>query len=394
MREAEVYYNKDRRGESKDWYESPGHPGCYNPIFDDIWTASDELNLRSRECDLVLMNVMDYLNADDTQDLCILFDTSLRLFRTDPLTLFSIQNLEFDNQGPATIDQDGVSASSPAWSSDFSRKLSVIMAHPMWKGTKAYSFMLFAIKWVVICRTDDRHPLPQSDIDLLRCADIILDLSANDKPFGIRHQEHQRDILKRGGWSTPEAELLSAIWRMTGASARLARVATDPYLVSAADLTILTDALDSLGQGGMVISCETHYQIFLGARTGPVYPSGIAELKTLYTNCWFSVQRAKARRQRQGNPSNGDESLQNYPLPRHGSGFGNEEDEEGTPTGLSVNDGAAPTIHPLSPLIDSADTNTQDTDAAPSRHLPSDSDEIVRRSKRTKPRINYTMPWN
>ncbi|RMJ13698.1 hypothetical protein CDV36_006623 [Fusarium kuroshium] len=394
MREAEVYYNKDRRGESKDWYESPGHPGCYNPIFDDIWTASDELNLRSRECGFVLMNALDHLNADDTQELCILFDTSLRLFRTDPLTLFSIQNLEFDKQGSALVIQDGVSASSPVWSSEFSRKLRVLMPHPMWKGTKPYSFMLFAIKWVVICRTDDRHPLPQSDIDLLRLVDIILDPSANDKPFGILHQEHQSDILKRGGWQTPEAELLSTVWRMTGASSRLTRAATDPYLVSAADLIILTDALDSLGQGGMHISCETHYQIFLGARAGPAYPSGITELKTLYTNCWLSVQRVKAQRERQGNSSDRDGALQNSSISGHGSGLGDEEAEEGTRTRLLVNDGTTTKIHPLSPLIDSVDTNTQDTDAAPSTRLTSDSAEIVRRSKRTKPRINYTMPWN
>ncbi|RSL94638.1 hypothetical protein CEP52_012548, partial [Fusarium oligoseptatum] len=375
-RSAWKQLNKDWHRSIKDWYESPGHPGCYNPIFDDMWTASDELNLRSRECDLVSMNVLDYLNADDTQDLCTLFDTSLRLFRTDPLTLFSIQNLEFDNQGPATINQDGMSASSLVWASDFSRKLSVIMANPMWKGTKSYSFMLFAIKWVVICRTDDRHPLPQSDIDLLRWADIILDPSANNKPFGIRHQEHQCDILKQGGWSTPEAELLSAIWRMTGASARLARVATHPYLISAADLTILTDALDSLGQGGMIISCETHYQIFLGARAGPVYPSGIAELKTLHRNCWLSVQRVKARRERQESSLNGDGTLQNHSLSRRDPGLGDEGGEEGTRTGLSVNDGTTSKIHPLSPLIDSADTNTQDTDTPPSRHLPSDGAQI------------------
>ncbi|RSL73404.1 hypothetical protein CEP53_000727 [Fusarium sp. AF-6] len=160
MRDAEAYYNRDRRYESKDWYESPGHPGCYTPIFDDMWTASDELNLRSRECGFVLMNALDHLNADDTQNLCTLFDTSLSLFRTDPLTLFSIQNLEFHDQDPAPIDQNGVSESSLVWPSDFSRKLSVLMAHPMWKGTKPYLFMLFTIKWVVICRTDDRHPLP------------------------------------------------------------------------------------------------------------------------------------------------------------------------------------------------------------------------------------------
>ncbi|RSL52681.1 hypothetical protein CEP54_010805 [Fusarium duplospermum] len=392
MREAEVYYNKDQRGASKDWYESPGHPGCYNPIFDDTWTTSDEFNLRSRECGFVSINALDHLDADNTQELCTLFDTSLRLFQTDPLTIFSIQNLEFDKQGSVLVIQDGVSASSPVWPSDFSRKLSVIMAHPMWKGTKPYSFMLFAIKWVVICRTDDRHPFPQSDIDMLRYAYIILDPSARDKPFGIRHQEHQRDILKRGGWQTPEAELLSAIWRMTGASSRLTHAATDPYLVSAADLTILTDALDSLGQGGMMISCETHYQIFLGAQTGPAYPSGIAELKTLYTNCWFSVQRVKARRQRQGNSPNEDGALQDDPLPRHG--LGDEQDEEGTQTGLSVDDGTTPKIHPLSSLIDSADTDTKDTDSAPSKRLPSDSAEIVRRSKRFKTRIDYTLPWN
>ncbi|RSL86889.1 hypothetical protein CDV31_016338 [Fusarium ambrosium] len=371
MRDAEVYYNKDRRDESKDY---------------------DELNLRSRECGFVLMNALDHLDADNTQELCTLFDTSLRLFRTDPLTLFSIQNLEFDNQGSALINQDGVSASSPVWSSDFSRKLSVIMPHPMWKGTKPYSFMLFAIKWVVICRTDDRHPLPQSDIDLLRWADIILDPSANNKPFGIRHQEHQRDILKRGGWQTPEAELLFAIWRMTGASSRLARVATDPHLVSAADLTILTDALNSLGQGGMIISCETHYQIFLGARAGPVYPSGIAELKTLYRNCWLSVQRVKGRRERQGSSLNGDGTLQNHSLSRRDLGLGDEGGEEGTRTGLSVNDGTTSKIHPLSPLIDSADTNTQDTDTPPSRHLPNDGAQIVRRSKRIKTPVIYTWP--
>ncbi|RSL73397.1 hypothetical protein CEP53_000728 [Fusarium sp. AF-6] len=171
---------------------------------------------------------------------------------------------------------------------------------------------------------------------------------------------------------------------MTGASSRLTRAATDPYLVSAADLTILTDALDSLGQGGMHISCETHYQIFLGARAGPVYPSGIAELKTLYTNCWISVQRVKAQRERQGNSSDRDGALQNSSISGHGSGPGDEEDEEGSRTRLSVDDGTTPKIHPLSPLIDSADTTTQDTDAAPSRRLPSDSDEIVRRSKRTK----------
>ncbi|KAL2677280.1 hypothetical protein Neosp_011049 [[Neocosmospora] mangrovei] len=325
MRDAEVYYNKDPRGTSKDWYERPSHPGCPTPIFDGIWTASDELNLGSQGCGLALMNALENLNANDGQVLSTLFYNSLRLFRADPLTLFSIQNLEFDNP---QIDHDEVLATSPLWSSDFCRKLSVLMAHPMWKGKKPHSFMLFAIKWVVICRTDDRHPLPQSDIELLKWVGTSLDPDANDKPFGIRHQEHQHNIREQGGWPSPEADLLSAIWRMTCSSARLTRAALDPYAVSTADLTILIDALDNLGQGGIKISCEVHYQLFQGTQTGPVYPSGIAELKTLYRNCWLNVQRAKARREREEDTLSGEGVTQNFDLPRPGSGLGDEGEEE------------------------------------------------------------------
>ncbi|EEU44926.1 uncharacterized protein NECHADRAFT_85157 [Fusarium vanettenii 77-13-4] len=391
MRDAEVYYSKDRRGTSKDWYERPGRPGCSIPIFDDIWTASDELNLGSQGCGLALMNALENLNANDGQALCTLFDNCLRLFRADPLTLFSIQNLEFDNP---QIDHDEVQATTPLWSSDFCRKLSVLMAHPMWKGKKPHSFMLFAIKWVVICRTDDRHPPPQSDIELLKWVGTSLDPDANDKPFGIHHQEHQHNIREQGGWSSPEADLLSAIWRMTGSSARLTRAASDPYVVSTADLTVLIDALDGLGQGGMKIRCEVHYQVFQGTHIGPVYPSGIAELKTLYRNCWLNVQRAKARREREGNSLSGGGATQDPYLSRSGLGLGGEEEEGEIQSGLlSIDDVATPKTHHSSPLINSGDTDTQDPDSALLQSLPRDIPNLEPRRTRPKKAVCYKFPY-
>lgn len=393
MRDAEVYYSKDRRGTSKDWYERPGRPGCSIPIFDDIWTASDELNLASQGCSLALMNALENLNADDGQALCTLFNNSLRLFRADPLTLFLTQSLEFDNQVSPQIGQDDVLATSPLWSSDFCRKLSVLMAHPMWKGKKPHSFMHFAMKWVVICRTDDRHPLPQSDIELLKWVGTSLDPDANDKPFGIRHQEHQHNIREKGGWSSPGADLLSAIWRMTGSSARLTRAALDPYVVSTVDLTVLIGALDSLGQGGMKISCEVHYQVFQGTQTGPVYPSGIAELKTLYRNCWLNVQRANVQRKREGNSLSGEGVAQNLDLSRPGSGFGDEGGEEEIQSGLSVDDSAAPKTPRSSLLIGLDDTGAEGPDPVLLQGLPRDIPNLEPRRTRPKKPICYKFPY-
>ncbi|KAI8714817.1 hypothetical protein NCS52_01202500 [Fusarium sp. LHS14.1] len=260
----------------------------------------------------------------------------------------------------------------------------VLMAHPMWKGKKPHAFMLFAIKWVVICRTDDRHPLPQPDIGLLKWIGTSLDPDANDKPFGIRHQEHQHNIREQGGWSSPEADLLSAIWRMTGSSARLTRPASDPYVVSTSDLTILIDALDNFGQGGIKISCEVHYQMFQGTQTGPVYSSGIAELRTLYRNCWLNVQRAKARREREG-------VTQDLDLSR--SGLGEEVEEEEIQNGLSVINGAGPKTHRFSPLIGSGDTDAQNPDAVLLQSLPRDIPNLEPRRTRPKKAVCYKFPY-
>ncbi|KAF4982953.1 hypothetical protein FZEAL_1523 [Fusarium zealandicum] len=282
---------------TKELYEKRGMPGCPDPIFDDLWTQKDESQLLERWDDSVLKKAINRVGRS-TQAIVSFCKVSLRIFGYDPLTLFTLSGdtLEFDASMNHTFEYNGQRYPSPLWPKLFCQRMTRIMTHPLWQGQENWSLMLFVLKWAVICRTDDRRPLSTAEASLLHWAGCYLDPDLPELSMAERHQEHQDYLWDQGGWPSPEADLLTAIAAVTKTS----RPAEDPvegnrYLVSTSDLTNVVKGLDSISSHSMSVDSETYHQIFLAAREDLGYPAEV-DVPALYKNCWFNLERDRARR--------------------------------------------------------------------------------------------------
>ncbi|RSL94627.1 hypothetical protein CEP52_012534 [Fusarium oligoseptatum] len=226
--------------------------------------------------------------ADDRPKLLLLWKLCFRLHRKDPLYLFNFYANDID-----FVDEpsDDLLRNNAEWnknhllSEDFCDKLVRIMAHPM---SKDLSFMLFLLKWAVICRTDDRRGLKEKDIEMLDSLQCHIDPALHSDPLGVRHEDFQQEMWESGGWPTVEAELLSMIWQKTTPS-EIGHVCLDgvPYQVTPSDLDTIIEALGAT-VGGVKLGYGIDFEV-VTRLTSEDHPVGPEELKAVFEQAWKVV---------------------------------------------------------------------------------------------------------
>ncbi|KAF4340227.1 hypothetical protein FBEOM_5924 [Fusarium beomiforme] len=89
----------------------------------------------------------------------------------------------------------------------------------------------------------------------------------------------------------PQAKLLALIADQIHVSD--APTSASSMQVRIGDLSGVISALDRLGDGGMVLTCETHFQVYRASRASRGYPSGLPDLLEEYRRTWMKLQRGK-----------------------------------------------------------------------------------------------------
>ncbi|KAJ4313790.1 hypothetical protein N0V84_009251 [Fusarium piperis] len=223
--------------------------------------------------------------ANDRPKLLLLWKLSYRLHGKDPLFLFNYyaDDINFkDNSGDDLLWNNSEWNKNHLLSEDFCDKLIRIMAHPI---SKDLSFMLFLLKWAVICRTDDRRGLKETDLEMLDSFRCHIDPSVHTDPFGVRHEDFQQEMWERGGWPTIEAELLSMIWHKTTPS-QIGQVVLEgvPYQVTTSDLDTIIEALGAT-VGGVKLGYGIDFEAITHL-TAEDFPVGPDEFKTAIKEAW------------------------------------------------------------------------------------------------------------
>ncbi|KAJ4201323.1 hypothetical protein NW767_006973 [Fusarium falciforme] len=226
--------------------------------------------------------------ASDRPKLLLLWKLSFRLHRKDPLYLFNFyaNDIDFNDEPSGDLLRDNAEWNrNHLLSEDFCDKLLRIMAHPM---SKDLSFMLFLLKWAVICRTDDRRGLKETDIEMLDSLQCYIDPSLHSEPLGVRHEDFQQEMWERGGWPAVEAELLSMIWQKTTPS-EIGHVLLDgvSYQVTASDFDTVIEALGAT-VGGVKLDYSIDFEA-IAQLTAEDHPVGPEEFKAAFKQAWKVV---------------------------------------------------------------------------------------------------------
>ncbi|KAM0561575.1 hypothetical protein ACHAPJ_002743 [Fusarium lateritium] len=235
---------------------------------------------------------MPGLVSDNTW-LVELFQVSLRIFGVDPITLFTLgtDDFEFGGDITSTIIRGNEDYPTPIWDEKFCEDLTSIMTHPMWCARERWRFMLFAIKWAVICRTDDRRPLPALDRNLLSRVNCPLGNEQTLRPCRDLHEGQQTMLRDQNVPPSQQAELLSAIAKHTVVS--IGSVPTGNYTIIPSDLTAVVKGLDSLPISGLM-DCDLFFELFTHAEGHNEYPAE-DEAPALYRNCYLDMERRRLK---------------------------------------------------------------------------------------------------
>ncbi|KAF5578111.1 hypothetical protein FPANT_10135 [Fusarium pseudoanthophilum] len=278
---------------TKETYEAEEGPGCPNPTYSQDWSHADEetfLNEYWRGTVYEAAIKWRTRTNQDAQNLVTMFKISFHVFGIDPLTLWTLNEDEFDVKGSrhgAELKVGDVTYPNPIWSDSFCGKLSQIMTHPIWtKRVERHVFMLFAVKWAIMCRTGDRRPLSEGDTKLLGFIGC---------PITPRPEEPLKRTLGRLLWQrcnagetcTPEADLLRCIADNT--EARQTEPTSRYYSVTLDDLDAVIMGLDESEMG---VSCEIHYGLYQNRKTTRTYPSR-PEVAELYRNAFLNIERGR-----------------------------------------------------------------------------------------------------
>ncbi|KAF5656633.1 hypothetical protein FHETE_10910 [Fusarium heterosporum] len=220
---------------------------------------------------------------------------SFNLFGLDSLSLLSMYHiLEFDNSDNSneSVIHQGEMRGNPLWTFNFCHKLKRIMTHPLFSSTNSHRFLPIAVRWAVMCRTNDHHGFSDQEqrvLDHVQCGDLRC---SNDlRSTSERFLEHQTQLKSNGLFATPQAELLLRIIEHTSPLDKFAP--SDITRVKTCDLVVVVSALDSLNGHGMSTTCETHYQVNCASQKWRGYPSGLEELLNAYKKSWMNIQRRK-----------------------------------------------------------------------------------------------------
>ncbi|KAF4964134.1 hypothetical protein FSARC_7916 [Fusarium sarcochroum] len=304
MRQVEKNWDKAIRAEkdriekdlpviTKEMYEVHGRPGCPEPTYDEIWNQEDEAELVQRYWTGTPLEAGISCLVSDNLSLNELFKVSLRIFGVDPITLFTLgtDDFEFDINTTVEVlihDDDYL---TPIWRVSFCKDLTSIMTHPIWCGRGRWSFMLFAIKWAVICRTDDRRPLPAADRNLLSRLNCPLGDDQTLRPYKDLHEEQQKILRGQNTPPSQQAELLSAIAKYTAMTIGIPSARN--YTIIPHDLAAVIKGLDSLSLSGMM-DCELFLQLFKDAGGRNEYPTE-DETPALYKTCYLDMERRRLK---------------------------------------------------------------------------------------------------
>ncbi|KAM0433877.1 hypothetical protein ACHAPT_003820 [Fusarium lateritium] len=258
-----------------------------DPVPDQLWDEHEEAMLEARWAGSTLNNELNAI-TQYRPNLLLLWKLSFRLFHKDPIALFTFRDSDLEFNDDSNTDC--------LWTETFCDKLIKIMTHPI---SKNPSFMLFLLKWAVICRTDDRRSLNENDTEMLDSIHCFIDPSLHHDPFGLRHEQFQQQLWETGGWPTIEAELMSMIWQKTTPHPPgLVIFEGLPYQVIASDLDTIIDALGaSVGRVKLGYSVDHEALTRLTAQDHPV---GSDELKVAFKKAWFTSSRDTIRHESMG----------------------------------------------------------------------------------------------
>lgn len=287
---------------TKETYEAPGQHGCPNPTYNEDWSHADERIFLSQYWRGTMYEsaiTRQFCTSPDTQYLVTMFKISLHIFGVDPVTLWTLNDDEFKVTGTnfaflLIVGNANAKHFSLIWSRSFCISLSKLMTHPIWGRRKdGHEFMLFAVKWAIMCRTDDRRPLSEGDAKLLGFIGC---------PITLRPEEPLKRTLERllkrrynaGETTTTEADLLRCIADNTEAhldtEAHLVNPRSRCYRVTTDDLDAVIKGLD---ESKTWMSCEAHYELYQKSRsTTHTYPSS-AEVAELNRNVFLNIERRR-----------------------------------------------------------------------------------------------------
>lgn len=281
---------------TKETYEAPGQHGCPNPTYNEDWSHADEnlfLSQYWRGTMYETAITRQFGTSSDTQRLVAMFKISLHIFGVDPMTFWTLNDDEFKVTGNKfgfvlIVGNAKVKYHSPIWSRSFFDSLSKLMTHPIWARRKdGHEFMLFAVKWAIMCRTDDRRPLSEGDAKLLG----FIGCPIAPRPEVPLKRTLERLLKRRynaGETITTEADLLRCIADNT--EAHLANPRSRYYRVTTDDLDAVIKGLD---ESKTWMSCEAHYELYQKSRsTTHTYPSS-TEVAELYRKVFLIIERRR-----------------------------------------------------------------------------------------------------
>jgi hypothetical protein len=274
----------------------PGYPTeAGDPVREEALSASWDNSLTKAAIER---------SSTNASELSAVWKVSFHRFGLDPLSLLSMDHdIEFENENNETFLHQGEMKRNPLWTHSFCEKFKRIMTHPMFSNTNGHRFIPIAIRWAIMCRTDDQRGFSEAEQRILnhvRCGG--LGHPTDVQSISMRFYEHQTQMKRDGLFMTPHAELLLRIMNHTGVLERL----TPSGIVQARtrDLGVVINALDSLSSYGMNVTCETHFQVYCASRTSRGYPSGVQELLGAYKRSWMNLQKRMLREAEQASGQN------------------------------------------------------------------------------------------
>ncbi|UZP41820.1 hypothetical protein NXS19_009636 [Fusarium pseudograminearum] len=217
---------------------------------------------------------------------------SLQLFGIDPPALISMyRHMEFENSTNECFDHHGQMKRNPLWSHEFCRKLTRIMAHPLFTNENDHRFIPILIRWAVICRVDDGHGFTELEQQLLD--DVCVNFLPSDIQESLvkRFENYQQKRKDDGRIVSRHAQLMS---RIVDYSKTMKRESADSFApVKTRDLTVIIEALDSLDRYTANMTCETYFLVYSASKRPGDYPVGLPGLSDAYKISWINLQRRR-----------------------------------------------------------------------------------------------------
>ncbi|KPM39246.1 hypothetical protein AK830_g7317 [Neonectria ditissima] len=298
VKKARLHFKENVPKITREEFLAPDKPGCPVPVFDRLWSESDEDALQRRWNASHIKFVIENLSNSDAQFHAV-WKVSLRLLQTDP---FSLLNSEFtvSTADNSLVSWQGRMVPSPLWPGTFSEALSRLMTHPFFSCRNTGEKLRFYLKWAVVCRTDDRRPFQSEDFTACPVVrKLIRTQSPGDQSWWEYHETLQEAAWGHFGDALLESRLLGAIAKLVKKPQQAQTPSpTARYEIFTKDLNQVMKAIDTVSTYGVPVMVNTTaaFDCFRAARGGPTYPCGVEELREAVADCWLTDQRRNRRR--------------------------------------------------------------------------------------------------